>query len=90
MISEKKLCNFWQEVPKLRRNSWKWTKYIPKKSLLDVDSRLFSVFWGWLDGEKLGNTISNVAQDLVMTGGLILFLLQPGITFRSLKRKLSR
>ena len=40
-----------------------------------------------LTGKKLGNTISNVAQGLVMTDCLILPLFRLGVTFRSLKRK---
>jgi len=55
--------------------------------LIVTEIRLFPVFWGWFDGEKLGNTLSNVAQGLVMTGRLMLLLFQPGNIFRSLKRK---
>jgi len=69
-----------------------------KKSLLDLNSRrskqksvYFLCFGEDLTGRKLGNTISNVAQGLVMTDRLILPLFRLGNTFsRRLKPSLEK
>jgi len=95
------VSHFWPKIPRLKRNSWNGMQCLPNigskkacgmwiaasRDRKPFISCVLGMVWR---GKNLGNTISNMAQGLVMTGGLILpFPL--GNTFsRRLKPSLSK